>query len=263
MHLVEPKVFLIAESKINEEELHNYLNYVNAVTWKTDAPTDIEELVEVMGRSCYKSWIPLLNPNVTKIREGNKNHLENLINVGHGSVLEHGWASFMLCDVSRIVTHELVRHRVGTAYSQESLRFLRLDDLGYWIPSCFKNNPKAVSIIKSAFQLAETHYKILLSTETLGEDIDKMPFSKKKELTSAARRVAPIGLATNIGWSCNIRALRHIIEARTDPSAEEEIRLVFSKVAAIARQQWGNLFSDYEVEDFHDIPWYKTVHRKV
>ena len=77
------------------------------------------------------------------------------------------------------------------------------------------------------------------------------------------RRIAPIGLATNIGWSCNIRTLRHVIEMRTAPWSEEEIRLVFAKVADIAINRWPNLFADYKMELIDDIPCYTTEHTKV
>ena len=58
-----------------------------------------------------------------------------------------------------------------------------------------------------------------------------MPFSVKKEVTSALRRLAPIGLSTDIVWTANVRTLRHVIEMRTAPGAEEELRLVFGLVA--------------------------------
>ena len=90
-----------------------------------------------------------------------------------------------------------------------------------------------------------------------------LPFHLKKKYTSAARRLAPIGLATNIGWSCNIRTLRHVIEMRTDPSSEEEIRLVFAKVAEIAIERWGNILGDYTVEMVEGLPHYQTAHPKV
>ena len=88
-------------------------------------------------------------------------------------------------------------------------------------------------------------------------------FDFKKKVTSAMRRIAPIGLATNIGWSCNIRTLRHVIEMRTTPWAEEEIRLIFSQVAEIATSKWPNLFTDYEMSIVDGLPYYKTVNRKV
>ena len=92
---------------------------------------------------------------------------------------------------------------------------------------------------------------------------DEKKFDRKKKLTSAFRRVAPIGLATTIGWSCNFRTLRHVIEMRTEPSSEEEIRLVFGKVYGIVKDRYPNLMGDYEVEMVDDLPWVKTSHRKV
>ena len=58
-----------------------------------------------------------------------------------------------------------------------------------------------------------------------------VPFAEKKAKTSFMRRFAPEGVATGIMWTANVRALRHVIEARTAPGAEEEIRLVFAEVA--------------------------------
>ena len=89
------------------------------------------------------------------------------------------------------------------------------------------------------------------------------PFSRKKKITSALRRIAPHGMATVVIWTANFRTLRHVIETRTGPEAEEEIRLVFGKVAAIAKTRWPNVFADYIVEVVDGLPWYRTEHSKV
>ena len=81
--------------------------------------------------------------------------------------------------------------------------------------------------------------------EILDLDNPEKKFKDKKKLTSAMRRIAPIGLATSIGWSANIRTIRHCIEMRTDPGAEEEIRLVFGRVAELMRDRYPHLFADY------------------
>ena len=117
MKFVKPKVFLVGETRIIEQGLQDYLEHVGATKWKTDAPSDSEKLAEVMGRLCYRSFEPGMNPNVTRVREGNATYLSNIINVGHGSVVEHPVLNFIFSDVSRVVTHELVRHRAGTAMS--------------------------------------------------------------------------------------------------------------------------------------------------
>lgn len=280
MHRVEPQVFMVAENTINDTELHGYLEHIGAQGWTSkegnrdgnvgrngSGQGDLREIIEVMGRSCYKSFGTELNPNITRVREDNPSYLKNIIDIGHGSVLEHGWVSFMICDTSRVVTHELVRHRAGTAISQESLRFLRLEDMGLWIPEAYVDDYYSEDIFKETWEFLELQYARLIerAEKIEGKDFDSLPFSKKKYYTSAARRVAPIGVATNIGWSCNIRAARHIIEMRTDEHAEEEIRLVFSKIATILKNKYPALFEDYEVEDkgFDGNPAYTTSSRKV
>ena len=258
--IVEPKVFLIGESTVNKEGLSAFLNHLGAPEWTSNAPTDIELLTEVYGRACYKSFGTELNPNLTRVRDSNEAYISNVIEKGDGSVLEHGVVNFFFCDVSRVFTHELVRHRVGTAMSQESLRFVRLTDLDWYAPVCIQENENAMSIFIKTMEGLSNLQKDL--TEIYELD-DTNQFDIKKEITSAMRRIAPIGLATNIGWSCNMRTLRHVIEMRTKPWAEEEIRVVFAKVAEIAMGRWPNLFADYEVEIVDNLPSYSTVNRKV
>jgi len=257
---VEPKVFLIGESTVNKEGLSAFLSHLGVPDWTSDASTDIELLTEVYGRSCYKSFGTELNPNITRVRGSNSAYISNIIEKGDGSVLEHGVANFFFCDVSRVFTHELVRHRVGTAMSQESLRYVRLTDLDWYAPICIQENSDAMTIFEKTMDHLATLQRDLSELYELDKTND---FDFKKKVTSAMRRIAPIGLATNIGWSCNIRTLRHVIEMRTTPWAEEEIRLIFSQVAEIATSKWPNLFTDYEMSIVDGLPYYKTVNRKV
>src|SRR3970040_948301 len=138
MRRVEPKVFLVGETRVVEEGLQAYLEHIGVPDLETDAPSDAEKVVEVMGRLCYRSFEPGLNLNVTKVREGSAAYLGNILKVAHGSVIEHPVINFIFADVSRVFTHELVRHRAGVAISQESLRFVRLDSLGQWLPTVIR-----------------------------------------------------------------------------------------------------------------------------
>lgn len=260
MEFVEPKVFLVGETRIVEEGLQAYLDHVGASDWSTDAPSDSERLAEVMGRLCYRSFKPGLNPNVTRVREGNQTYLGHILEVGHGSVIEHPVLNFVLADVSRVFTHELVRHRAGSAFSQESLRFVRLDRLSAYAPVHIRENEQGMEVYAKTLEHLEAVQRQLAEIYDIE---DEKKFSIKKTLTSAFRRVAPIGVATTIGWSCNFRTLRHVIEMRTEPSAEEEIRLVFAKVYDIVRERYPNLLGDYEVEEVDGLPWVKTGHKKV
>ncbi len=137
-------------------------------------------------------------------------------------------------------THELVRHRSGSAFSQESLRYVRLTDIGFRVPPSLE--PVRERVLSIVEQLEEFQVE---AARELGVEDDGVPFHVKKEITSALRRLAPIGLSTDIIWTANIRTLRHVIEMRTAESAEEELRLVFDEVAQIMRTEAPNLFQDF------------------
>ena len=77
------------------------------------------------------------------------------------------------------------------------------------------------------------------------------------------RRVAPIGLATNIGFSMNHRALRHLLLTRTSRHAEAEIRIVFAKVGHIAKERWKNLYADFIVSRVDGVDEFTTAYPKI
>ena len=261
MKIVKPKVFIVGKTEIDEEGLQAYLNHIGIPEWTSNAPSGAEKLCEFYGRLCYRSFKPGLNANVTKIREDNREYLQNIAKVRHGSVVEHPVVNFVFADVSRVFTHELVRHRVGTAISQESLRFVRLTDLSFWAPTVISENEQFMEIAVKTFEQLEEVQKGLAAMLEL--DAEGKLFGDKKIATSAMRRLAPEGLATTIGWSANFRTLRHTLEMRTDPGAEEEIRLVFGEVGRLMQERYPNEFSDYETEMVKGLPWFKTPNRKI
>ncbi len=152
-------------------------------------------------------------------------------------------------------THELVRHRAGSAFSQESLRYVRLTDIGFRVPPALE--PVREQVLSIVEQLEEFQ---LSAASELGIDDDAVPFHVKKEVTSALRRLAPIGLSTDIVWTANVRTLRHVIEMRTAPGAEEELRIVFDTVARMMLAEAPGLFQDFARAD--DGSWVPE-HRKV
>ena len=234
MHETAPSIYLIARPSLDLEGLTAYLRDVGGESWlgmridQGEQPNPGELLVEFAGRACYRSWEPGLNPNVTRIRTDQREYLANILRSAHGSVLEHASYSFALRNVSRVLTHEIVRHRAGSAFSQESLRYVRLTDIGFRVPPSLE--PMRERVLSIVEQLEEFQRD---AAQELGIEEDGVPFHIKKEVTSALRRLAPIGLSTDIIWTANLRTLRHVIEMRTAPGAEEELRLVFDKVAAI------------------------------
>ncbi len=261
MQRTEPKVFLIGETRVDTVGLHNYLDFIGASDWQSDAGSDAELITEVYSRSCYNSFDVALNANLTRVREGNAPHLANIIKVGHGSVTEHAVTNWMFCKVSRVFTHELVRHRVGTAFSQESLRFVRLTDLGLWLPPQYEDDPKIKALFEKTFESLEQIQLDL--AEAFDLDNPEKDFAEKKKHTSFMRRLAPIGLSTNIGFSVNHRTLRHLLVMRTSRHAEVEIRKVFSEVGRIARDRWANLYEDFKIEIVDGFDEYTTANNKI
>ena len=192
---------------------------------------------------------------MTKVRTDQREYFANILRSAHGSVLEHANYSFAMRNVSRVMTHELVRHRAGSAFSQESLRYVRLTDIGFRVPPALE--PLRGQVLAIVEQLEEFQRD---AAEALKLDDAGVPFHVKKEATSALRRLAPIGLSTDIIWSANLRTLRHVIEMRTAEGAEEELRLVFDDVARIMQTEAPNLFQDFVRQD--DGSWVPE-HRKV
>jgi thymidylate synthase (FAD) len=262
MRETTPSVFLIARPSLDLEGIRGYLDDVGGGSWlegrlsESDAgPNPAELLIEFAGRACYRSWEPGLNPNVTKVRTDQEEYLGNLLRSLHGSVLEHANYSFAFRSVSRVFTHELVRHRAGSAFSQESLRYVRLTNIGFRVPPALE--PVREEVINLVEQLEEFQVS---AAEKLGIDEDGLPFAVKKEITSALRRLAPIGLSTDIIWTANVRTLRHVIEMRTAEGAEEELRTVFDQVARIMCAEAPKLFQDFSrTEDGSWVPEYRKV----
>ena len=188
MERIEPQVFFIGETKIRRNGMNAYLEAKGVPDWHTNAPSDAEELIEVFGRGCYQSFGTGLNPNISRVRKGNKTYLTNILNSAHGSVGEHPVANFMIVGASRVFTHELVRHRVGTAFSQESLRYVVPTDLKQWLPDCFMQEgaEPIQEIFADAFEKATINYeevlKYVAAIEGV-EDFQDLPFAKKKEYT--------------------------------------------------------------------------------
>lgn len=263
--IVEPKVFLIAETRMSLGH-HYFLHAIGVKTgsdgWKTDAHDDASHLVELAGKSCYLSFDLALNQNLTRVG-GRSNHdyiQQQIVATKHGSVLEHATVTFAFVDVSRVFTHELVRHRAGAAYSQVSGRYVRTDEIGYFLPSAIKQNKEAVDLFESAFKTME-HWSETLVRQF---DLENMKdFKLKKILTSAFRRLIGNGQSNHIIATFNHRALRNIIELRTARGAEEEIRLAFAQVFKLCAEYYPALYADAKVEEVEGINEVTFEHSKI
>lgn len=250
MKLVEPTVHLIAETTINHTGMYEYLKSINANNYTLCGSTDVESLIEVAGKTCYMSFDKELNNNLTRVRENdNYNYIGNILQVGHESVLEHGSVTLAFVNVSRIFTHELVRHRAGCAYSQVSGRYVRTNELEAYNPICF-NKEESEQFANSLNQIELLYQDLETKCFKRLEFEDKHDFTSKKEITSALRRLLPNGQSNTIIMTANHRALRHILKMRTSDHAEEEIRIVFRGVQKLLKTRYASIYQD--IPDLED-----------
>ena len=250
MKATKPIVIKLAETRIDPEGVREMLRTMqvseDGAKRFLDMPDGGETLIELAGRVCYRSFELGLNPNVTKIRQDSKDYFANILQKGDGSITEHGTVTFAFLNCSRVFSHELVRHRAGVAISQESLRYVRLKEIPFWIPD--ELNAEQKDAMARAVREAEEAYHKLERTIPW----DALPMDTKKRLTSAIRRIIPDGIATNLVWTANHRTLRWVIEMRTDPAAEVEIRMVFDQVAQICKHDFPLIYQDFEREELPD-----------
>lgn len=175
--------------------------------------TDADHLHEAAGRSCFQSWG---RPNPATADTGD--YLANIIDSGHESVLAHGSATFYLEDVSRSLTHELIRHRY-LAVSELSQRYVAMGDSYTVVPPLWRHTHA------EAGRFAEHHAASVKLYEELVAAAQDRGVSRK-EARQAARAVLPGGTETRIVVSGNYRAWRDFIKQRHSPHADAEIREV-------------------------------------
>ena len=122
------------------------------VQWLGES-TDGERLAEFAGRLCYMSQ---KNPANRATRE----YLENIKKQGHGSVLEHANYSLLIEGVSRSLTHELVRHRAGFAYSQLSQRYVDESNAAFVVPPAILGDEALLAQWKEQMETAPGNVRL-------------------------------------------------------------------------------------------------------
>lgn len=249
-NFVLPKVYFIGATAIDKMAITEYLmdtdqeEFLEEIEKAEEEGLNIGEILcSFYAKACYASLTDKKNKNISKTRSIYDN-LIGTINSGHGSVIEHVNLNFMITNCSRVFTHELVRHRVGTAFSQTSGRYVRSDILNMIV------DPILQPIIDSGH--AEKGRKML--EDWYNEAVRQMglenvkDFSTKKKMTSALRRWMPNGQANEIGFSVNLRTLRQTIEARTSAHAEWEIRMIFNQIYEAVKNKYPAIFADSYIE---------------
>lgn len=251
----EPRVYLVGRQTVDADALDRFLQD-HELSWSTDTSVGAEQLCEVAGRVCYMSF--------GKGRKTNADYLGNLIDMAHGSVLEHAVWNVLVTGVSRSFTHELVRHRAGFGYSQLSQRYVDESTADFVEPDCIAEDGELHTIWMEAVEQAHQAYCRLVEGLSRKFEGVESATQRRKLARQAARSVLPNATETKIFVTGNGRAWRHFVEARANEHAEVEIRRVAVRILRLLQKDSPNVFGDYEIralEDGSEIA--VTEHRKV
>lgn len=168
---------------------------------------DPERTVAMSARLCYS---PIGAAQLEeKISEEQAAALvRKLINMGHFSTLEHVTFTFAIEGVSRVLTHQLVRHRIAS-YSQQSQRYVKEHDFETIMPASIAAKPEAREAFNGLMEKIQGLYNELTEAGIPAED---------------ARYILPNATETKIVCTFNARSLLNFFSLRCCTRAQWEIR---------------------------------------
>ncbi len=195
--------------------------------------TPAEQLIAHGGKGCYDSY----GEGGRSIEE----HIRALVDVGHGSVLEHANISVFVEGISRGCSHEVVRHRAGFAYSQRSTRYV--DEAACSVvlephmaelygrlmehQPILMPKPQEINLVRRYIaSLTDSVQEYRWAVDRLLELVpdNLKPRDRRKWARGKARQLLPIALETRMTITGNLRAWRHFFVARSSRYAEPEVR---------------------------------------
>ena len=160
-----------------------------------------ERTVAMSARLCY-SPIGAAQLEEKISDEQAANLVRKLVSMGHLSTLEHVTFTFAIEGVSRVLTHQLVRHRIAS-YSQQSQRYVKEHDFETIVPASIASKPEA----KAKFD------KLMIDIPA--ED---------------ARYILPNATETKIVCTFNARSLLNFFSLRCCTRAQWEIRALANEM---------------------------------
>jgi len=154
--------------------------------------------------------------------------LKQVLNLGHTSVIEHTNFTFAISDVSRSLTHQLVRHRIAS-YAQQSQRYVDFKDPCYVTPPKIEKNKGMKKAYDLTMENIWKEYNKLLEMGIPVED---------------ARFVLPNAACTNIIVTMNARSLMNFFELRCCLHAQWEIRHLANKMLTEVKKIAPTIFKN-------------------
>ena len=252
-YLTEPKVYLVTRPSVDWEQVAAFLEDEGLPPVPDSIRAGDDEsaaVVEVSARLCYMSF--------GRGRRDIADFVNNLLSSKDGSVFEHVNYGFVFTGVSRSLTHELVRHRAGFAYSQRSQRYVDETEASFVVPPALAQDlggsEDAVALLKQALEKASSSYVELVAAldELLPRERFDSNTDRRKAVRQAARAVLPNATETKIFVTGNVRAWRHFIEMRGASYADWEIRALAIAVLEVLQVESPLMFGDFTVESLPD-----------
>jgi thymidylate synthase (FAD) len=253
------KIYLISRPAIDERALAAFLNDEGQDWKRTPHSTDAEDIAEIAGRICHMSF------GCKQVSTSNRDFAENLIAKQHESVLEHATWTFIATGITRSLTHQIVRHRIGFSYSQMSQQFNDQTGLKFLLPPGFEGDENIKSELEKVERSSRDAYSNIKKSIESYHSITSAEDAKRnrdvmKLMRTAARAVLPNCIETKLVFSANARSLRHFLKLRGSLVWDIEMRLFCNELLSIMKQEASNLFRDfitYQHEDGYPIVFQK------
>jgi len=208
-----------------------------------------EALTQFAGQLCYLSFGDKRTPLAA-----NQQYIERIFKAGHGSVLEHSSYSVLMLGIDRACTHELVRHRAGTAFSQVSQRYVDDTHLRFVLPWEYKPSNRLTAMFERDIDRALVAYREKSESlrEVMPKREDESSTDYRKRIQSCSRETLPNCTEAPIIVTANTRAWRHIISMRTSPHADVRIRVPMIAVLKELQMASPNHFGDFTIGQLPD-----------
>lgn len=188
---------------------------------------DPEQVVASAIRQCYSS-VGARELKKKLDKETRERLINQVIESGHTSTLEHAQFSFAVEGVSRVTEIQLVRHRVGTAYSIQSGRYVKRSNVKYVIPPKIATDKVLLHKYKKYLKNCNDFYNELVEKGVAVED---------------ARYCQPQSLQTKLVVSMNARALLHFLNLRCCRRAQWEIQMLANEMLKSVKKVAPTIFA--------------------
>ena len=166
---------------------------------------------------------------------GQEELVRQVVASGHESPLEHAKFTFAIEGVSRVLTHQLVRHRIAS-YSQQSQRYVKKAAFDYIIPPSIEEDEDIRREYAAAME------RIRESYDTLTKSLERK--GKKSEAACEdARFLLPQAAETKIVVTMNCRELLHFFKERCCARAQWKIRALAEEMLEICEQLLPAIFA--------------------